>query len=87
VERATGRAIGDDDVLVVAMSDYLAARTDSIAPAAAGPHGEEPRVQMMDIVTEWLRRRGGRLRAAQFADPSQPRWTRTAEAAAGCPAG
>jgi 5'-nucleotidase len=87
VERDTGQSIGDEDVLVVAMSDYLAARSDSMVPAAATPHAHEPQVQMMDVVTQWLRARGGRLTAGQFADPARPRWSRTAQAAAGCPAG
>jgi len=86
VEHATGRPIRAEDVLVVAMSDYLAARTASIAPAAGVPHAAEPEVQMMDVVTRWLRTRGGRLSAGQFTDPSRPRWTRTPQAAAGCPA-
>jgi 5'-nucleotidase len=84
VAGATGRPIRGEDVLVVAMSDYLAARTASIAPAAGTPHAGEPEVQMMDVVAGWLRARGGRLSAAQFTDPSRPRWTRTPQAAAGC---
>ncbi len=84
VERATGRPIRDEDVLVVAMSDYLAARTTSIAPAAGAPHAGEPDAQMMDLVTGWLRARGGRLSAGQFTDPARPRWSRTPQAAAGC---
>ena len=45
-----GRPIRDEDVLVVAMSDYLAARATSIAPAAGAPHAGEPAVQMTDVV-------------------------------------
>jgi hypothetical protein len=41
---------------------------------------------MVDAVADWLRARGGRLSARQFTDPSRPRWTRTPQAAAGCPA-
>jgi 5'-nucleotidase len=84
VERATGGPIRGEDVLVVAMSDYLATRTAAIAPAASAPHAGEPDVQMMDVVTRWLRARGGRLSAAEFTDPSRPRWTRTPQAVAGC---
>ncbi len=84
VARATGRPIRDEDVLVVAMSDYLATRAATIAPAAGTPHAGEPEVQMVDVVAGWLRARGGRLRAVQFTDPSRPRWTRTPQAAAGC---
>ena len=87
VERADGRPIRDQDVLIVAMSDFLATRTvNSIAPESDSSHAGEAPVQMVDAVADWLRARGGRLSARQFADPSRPRWTRTPQAAAGCPA-
>jgi hypothetical protein len=85
--RATGEPLRDEDVLVVAMSDFLAARTVAIAGEAGAPHVGEREVQMLDAVAGWLRARGGRLTAAEFSDPSRPRWSRTREAAAGCPAG
>jgi 2',3'-cyclic-nucleotide 2'-phosphodiesterase (5'-nucleotidase family) len=84
VARATGRPIRDEDALVVAMSDYLATRAAPIAPDASAPHAGEPEAQMTDVVARWFRARGGRLVAIQFSDPSQPRWTRTPQAAAGC---
>jgi 5'-nucleotidase len=84
VESANGQPLRDEDVLVVAMNDFLAARTTSIAPASSAPHGGEREVQMVDAVADWLRARGGRLSAAQFIDPSRPRWARTPQAAAGC---
>lgn len=86
VARTSGKPVRDEDVLVVAMTDFLAARTAAIAPAAGVPHAGEPQVQMVDAVARWMRARGGRLSAAQFSDPARPRWTRTPEAAAGCPA-
>jgi 2',3'-cyclic-nucleotide 2'-phosphodiesterase (5'-nucleotidase family) len=86
VARDSGAPIRDGDVLVVAMSDFLAARSGVIAPAAAAPHAAEPAVQMTDLVARWLRERGGRLSATQFADPARPRWTRTPAATAGCAA-
>ena len=66
------------------MSDYLATRAAAIAPDAGAPHAGEPEAQMTDVVARWFRSHGGRLSAIQFSDPSQPRWTRTPEAAAGC---
>jgi 5'-nucleotidase len=87
VAHASGRTVRDEERLVVAMTDFLAARTAAIAPAAGAPHAGEPQVQMVDAVARWMRTRGGRLSAAQFADPERPRWTRTPQAAAGCPAG
>lgn len=84
LERGNGTPIGNDDVLVVAMTDYLAARSAEIAPAAGVPHAREPDVLLRDAVADWLRASGARLSAAQFVDPAKPRWTRTARAAAGC---
>jgi 5'-nucleotidase len=87
VERDDGRPVRDGDVLVVAMSDFLATRTvTSIAPDAGASHASEAAVQMVDAVADWLRARRGRISARQFADPSRPRWTRSPQAAAGCPA-
>jgi 5'-nucleotidase len=86
VTRATGDAIADDERLVVAMSDFLAARTRVLAPHTAAPHAGEPAVQLVDAVADFLTRRGGRLTAVQFADPSQPRWGRGAGVVAGCAA-
>ena len=59
VERANGRAMRDEDVLVVAMSDYLAASATSIAPAAGAPHAGEPDVQMIDAVAGGCARTAG----------------------------
>ena len=72
--RASGQAIADGDTLVVAMSDFLAARATSVAPDAAAPHAGEAPVQMRDVVMRWLRARGGSLSAGRFGDPAQPRW-------------
>lgn len=84
VERTSGERIRDDQVLVVAMSDFLAARAPAIAPASAAPHATEPPVQMLDAVVEWLRARGGTLTTEHFVHPDRPRWSRTPGAAAGC---
>ncbi len=84
--RASGEAIADDDTLVVAMSDFLAARATSVAPDAAAPHAGEPPVQMRDVVMRWLRARSGRLAASRFGDPAQPRWTPAATPTETCAA-
>ena len=86
VTRATGAAIADDERLVVAMSDFMATRAVALTPHTAGPHVGEPAVQLVDAVAAWLSRRGGRITAAQFADPARPRWARGADASAGCAA-
>ncbi|HUU34468.1 MAG TPA: 5'-nucleotidase C-terminal domain-containing protein, partial [Vicinamibacterales bacterium] len=74
----TGEPVGDGERLVVAMSDFLAARAAAIAPSAAAPHAGEVPAQMRDVVTSWLGVRGGRVSAGEFADPAQPRWTQPA---------
>lgn len=84
--RASGQAIADDDTLVVAMSDFLAARATPVAPDAAAPHAGEPPVQMRDVVMRWLRARGGALAAGHFGDPAQPRWTPAATSTGTCAA-
>jgi 5'-nucleotidase len=84
VERTSGEPVRDDEVLVVAMSDFLAARAPAIAPTSAAPHATEPPVQMLDAVAGWLRARGGTLTTEHFVDPDRPRWSRTPGAVAGC---
>ncbi len=83
--RGSGAAIGDDETLVVAMSDFLAARTAGVAPAAAAPHAAEPAEPMRDAVAAWLRDRAGPLRATEFVDPARPRWQRIQAPAGACP--
>ena len=78
VARASGQPIGDDERLVVAMSDFLAARAGALAPLAAAPHQGDPIVQLRDVVSTWFRAHGGLMRAAAFADPTRPRWTQPA---------
>ncbi|MCC6992835.1 MAG: 5'-nucleotidase C-terminal domain-containing protein, partial [Acidobacteria bacterium] len=84
--RGSGAAIGDDETLVVAMSDFLAARSAAVAPSAAVPHAAEPAEPMRDAVAAWLRERGGPLRATEFVDPAHPRWQRIQAPAGTCPA-
>ena len=54
-----------------------------LAPASDEPHRAEPVVQMRDVVTAWLRARGGTLAGATFADPARPRWTQPASCGSG----
>ncbi|MEP7118680.1 MAG: 5'-nucleotidase, partial [Acidobacteriota bacterium] len=75
VERTSGQPIRGDERLTVAMSDFLATRASALAPAAAEPHRAEPLLQMRDVVSAWLRRRGTSVQASAFADPARPRWS------------
>ncbi len=84
VRRDSGQPIADDEALIVALSDFTAARVRQLrAPAAgasAAPPG--PRPIMRELVAQWLRQRG-RVQAAEFADRARPRWA-YADAAASC---
>ncbi len=84
VRRDSGHAIGDDETLTVALSDFTAARVRQLrtpgAGAGAAPSG--PRPIMREVVARWLRQRG-QVRAAEFADRARPRWAYT-DAAASC---
>ena len=77
VRRASGAPLGDADRVVVAITDFMAARLE--APVAATTTG----LLVREVVLDWLRARPGSLRATAFGDPDRPRWTRTARAAAG----
>ncbi len=83
--RPSGAVLRDDETLVVAMSDFLAARTSASAAAAAAPHTAEPALHMRDVVAGWLRQTG-QVDARQFSDPANPRWQRLPAPAGACPA-
>ena len=70
--------IADETVLRVATTDFLALGGDglfsSIAPRGGYPvPGDGPLVR--DAVADWLRARGGRLDAADFARRGAAAWT------------
>ena len=81
VRRDSGQAIGDDEVLTVAMSDFTAARARQlrapVAGAGAAPAG--PRPIMRELVARWLRQRR-QVSAAEFTDRARPRWAYTTAA-------
>jgi 5'-nucleotidase len=81
--RETGQPFAASEPLVVATNDFLANWVGGgAAPAVAGRLTILD-LQVRDAVASWLRDER-RLRAAQFADPARPRWTRTARAERGC---
>lgn len=86
VRRDSGQAIGDDERLTVALSDFTAARVRQLrAPASdAGTAPSGPRPIMRELVARWLRQRG-QVAAAEFADRARPRWAYT-DASAACSA-
>ena len=77
VLRDSGRPVQDDELLSVTTSDFLALGGDQFfAPvipsggftfAGGGP-------LTRDVVYDWLRKRGGRLRGDQLIDTANPRW-------------
>jgi 5'-nucleotidase len=84
VRRDSGHAIGDDETITVALSDFTAARVRQLrrpgAVAAAAPSGPRPIVR--EVVARWLRQRG-QVTAAEFTDRTRPRWAYT-DGAASC---
>jgi 5'-nucleotidase len=73
----SGQPIDDRRRLVVATTDFLALGGDGILTPVTPPQGfdlpdETP--QLRDVIADWIRRRGGRLRAGDLKDPANPRW-------------
>ncbi|MGD9902183.1 MAG: bifunctional UDP-sugar hydrolase/5'-nucleotidase [Vicinamibacterales bacterium] len=90
VRRASGAPIGDDERLVIATTDFMAARltADGADPEAGRPRPAPGTYQdaplVRDIAAQWLRGQPSPIPAARFADPAQPRWL--AAATTGCEA-
>ena len=92
VRRPTGEPLRDTDRLVLATTDFMAARlgSDSRDPEAGrsrvapGTYSDAPLVR--EVAARWISAQGGTLRAGRFADPDRPRWVRTERAATGCQA-
>jgi hypothetical protein len=84
IVRESGEPIAAAGTVVVAMSDFMAARAGAI-PGSGIPTPTPqaaPLAQVRDVVARWLHARGGRVSAATFVDPTRPRWQRTPAAQA-----
>ena len=70
--RSSGAPVGPADTLIVATTDFFAARAPfGSAAIPAGPTlASAPLVR--EAAAAWLTAHGGQLRAADFANP--PRW-------------
>jgi len=70
-----GKAITDDRVLTVVTSDFLASGGDGAVGSLGLPSGAVrfTGVVVRDAIADRLRKRGGRLSAADFYDPRTPR--------------
>lgn len=92
VRRATGAPIADDERLVVATTDFMAARltADGADPEAGGPRPPPGTYQdaplLREVVVQWLQRQPSPIAASRFADPSRPRWAVTPSAMGACSA-
>lgn len=77
MQRADGTTIDDDDAVEVVTTDFLALGGGDVF-AAVTPDGgfdiptDTPMIR--ELFVEWLKNRGGRLRAEQFVDAERPRW-------------
>ena len=70
IVRSSGATIHPAETLVVATTDFFARRFGSRASWSTSALASAPLVR--DAASAWLTARGGRLRAADLADP--PRW-------------
>ena len=92
VRRASGAPIADAERLVIATTDFMAARfaVDGADPEAGrarpvgGTYQSAPLLR--EVVRGWLRDQRPTLTAARFADPSRPRWVVNPSAMGGCSA-
>jgi 2',3'-cyclic-nucleotide 2'-phosphodiesterase (5'-nucleotidase family) len=78
MQRASGAPVRDEEPLVVVTTDFLATGGDGYFAPVAPPGGfsiPDAAPLARDVVADWLRRRGGHLRAAQLVDADHPRWT------------
>jgi len=75
--RASGDAIRNDERVVVATTDFLALGGDGIfapvIPAGGFPIAADAPLAR-DLVAEWLKRRGGRMREDELVSVGNPRW-------------
>ena len=72
----SGESIRATDTLIVASTAYSSARV--MWANLAGDEGAaipEDAPLVREMVTEWLRRRGGQIGPAAFYDPASPRWS------------
>jgi 5'-nucleotidase len=90
VRHASGAPIGDAERLVIATTDFMAARfaaegADPEAGRARPPSGTHQDAPLLrEVVRGWLRAQGPRLAASRFADPSRPRWLSVSGSAGDC---
>ena len=75
--RADGSEIGDDDMVVVTTTDFLAFGGDDIftpvIPEDGFPTPENAELTR-EAIAKWLRSRGGTLDADSFSDVDNPKW-------------
>jgi 2',3'-cyclic-nucleotide 2'-phosphodiesterase (5'-nucleotidase family) len=78
LRRPSGRSVADDERLVVVTTDFVAFGGNEILtavmPAGGFPVPADAPIAR-DLIADWFRKRGGTLRADQFVDESNPRWT------------
>lgn len=84
--RPSGEPIGANERLVVAATDQL---VQGIVFAPLALPGEQRMARadapvMREVVEDWLSRRGGRLHAPEFSNPSAARWQYADDVPASC---
>ena len=85
--RADGHVIEDDDRVRVIANDYLTMGGDGIfvpEMPGAGYRYDDAHPFTRDAIIDWLRLRGGSLRADQFTDPKWRKWNLPDKLPASC---
>ncbi|MGH9309744.1 MAG: bifunctional metallophosphatase/5'-nucleotidase [Vicinamibacterales bacterium] len=87
LSRASGAAIADDDVLTVAVTDFLATGGDGILKPVIPPGGfqiPDDAPLARDALASYLQGLNGPLRESQFVDTSNPRLVLSGGLPGGC---
>jgi 2',3'-cyclic-nucleotide 2'-phosphodiesterase (5'-nucleotidase family) len=77
IEFRDGEELQDDDQLLVVTNDFLVAGGDDVLTPARPENGFQPVYegpQVREVIVDWLRKRSGRLNAADYVDETNPRW-------------
>jgi 5'-nucleotidase len=84
---ADGHVIDDSDRLRVIVNDFIALGGDDVLTPVMPEGGFEMQTNaplVRDVLAEWFRARGGRLRAEQFLDLTNRRWNLPDSIPPGC---
>jgi 5'-nucleotidase len=88
IELANGEIVSDDDVVTVAVNDYIATGGDNVMTSimpAGGYAIDNTGPLVRDLFVEWLSARGGSIREEEFDTRQYPKWDRPQDMSTACP--